>query len=111
MAAPSTIEISNMKVWNLHKHYFNNRQMYVQQGRAIVAAIRVMLQKAAQSQPGNPTISEDDIAASFRVWLLNDRNWTAYLAKKSHMTHALHVTMTDIMARFIASEAYVDITK
>lgn len=112
MAAPSTIEISNMKVWNLHRHYFNNRQMYVQQGRAIVAAIRFMLLKAGSpSQPGNPTVPEDDISASFRVWLLNDKNWTAYLAKKSHMTHALLVTMTDTMARFIASEAYVDITK
>jgi hypothetical protein len=113
MAAPSIIEISNMKVWNLHKHYLYNRQMYVQQGRAIVAAIRVMLQKAAsaQSQSGSPTVFEDDIAASFRVWLLNDKNWTAYLAKKSHMTHATLVTMTDTMARFIASEAYVDITK
>jgi hypothetical protein len=112
MAAPSITEISNMKVWSLHKHYFNNRQMYVLQGRGIVAAIQVMLQKAAaQTQPASATVSEDDIAASFRVWLLNNRNWTAYLAKKSHMTHAVLVTMTDTMARFIAWEAYVDITK
>jgi hypothetical protein len=114
MAAPSLVEVSNMKVWNLHRHYFNNRQMYVLQGRGIAAAIRVMLQKAAaaaHTQPASATVSEDDIAASFRVWLLNDKNWTAYLAKKSHMTHAVVVTMTDTMARFIAWEAYVDITK
>jgi hypothetical protein len=109
MAAPSTIEILNMKVWNLHMHYFNNRQMYVQQGRAIVAAIRFMLMKAGH--PGNPTVPEDDISASFRVWLLNDQNWTTYLSTKSHMPSALLVTMTDTMARFIASEAYIDITK
>jgi hypothetical protein len=107
MAAPSIIEISNMKVWSIYNHYFNNRQMYVQQGKGIVAAIRVMLQKVGAVS----TVSEDDIAASFRMWLLNDKNWTAYLAKKSHMTHAMLVTMTDTMARFVASEAYADITK
>jgi hypothetical protein len=111
MAAPSTTEISNMKVWSIHQNYFNNRPMYVQQGRGIVAAIRIMLQKVPQTQPASVTVPEDDIAASFRTWLLNDRNWGAYLAKKSHMTHAVHVTMTDTMARFIAWEAYVDITK
>ena len=111
MVAPSSTEMSNMKVWNLHTHYFNNRPMYVQQGRAIVAAIRTMLQKAAQTQPANATVSEDDVAASFRVWLLNDKNWTAYLSKKTHMTGAVTVMMTDTMARFIAWEAYVDITK
>ena len=68
MAAPSATEISNMRVWSLHQHYFNNRPMYVQLGRAIVAAIRVMLQKAAQTQPASATVSEDDIAVSFRVW-------------------------------------------
>lgn len=113
MAAPSIIEIANMKVWSLYTHYFRNRDMYVRQGKAIVAAIRVMLQKmpAAQGQSGSPTVYEDDIAASFRVWLLNDKNWTAYLAKKAHMTHAMLLTMTDTMARFIASEAYADIIK
>ncbi len=114
MAAPSIVEISNMKVWNLYKHYFSNRRMYVQQGRGIVAAIRVMLQKAvaqAQQPAATATVSEDDIADSLKVWLLSDKNWTAYLAKKSHMTPAAFVTMTDTMARFIASDAYGDITK
>jgi antitoxin component of RelBE/YafQ-DinJ toxin-antitoxin module len=113
MAAPSSIEVSNMKVWSLHGHYIKNRPMYVQQGRAIVAAIRTMLQKAAatQTQPISATVPEDDIATSFRVWLMNDKKWLAYLAKKSHMTGPVVVTMTDTMARFIASEAYVDITK
>jgi hypothetical protein len=111
MAAPSTTEISNMKVWSIYQHYFNNRPMYVQQGRGIVAAIRTMLQKVPQIPPVSVTVFEDDIADSFRTWLLNDGNWGAYLRKKSHMTPAVHITMTDTMARFIAWEAYVDITK
>jgi hypothetical protein len=109
MAAPSITEISNMRVWSLHGHYFNNRSMYVQQGKAIVAAIRVMLQKATQTQPTSATVSEADIAAAFRTWLMNDKNWLAYLAKKSHMTSPVVITMTDTMARFIAWEAYADI--
>jgi hypothetical protein len=102
--APSATEISNMKVWSLYQHYINNRPMYVQQGRAIVSAIQVMLQKAAQTQPASATVSEDDIAVSFRAALLNDKNWTTYLAKKSHMTGPVNFVMTDTMARFIAWE-------
>lgn len=111
MVAPSNTEIANLKFWSLYKHYFNHRQMYVRQGKGIVAGIRVMLQKATHTQPASAIVSQDDIAASFMTWLPNDSNWTAFLAKKSHMTQALQTSMTDTMARFIAWEAYVDITQ
>jgi len=116
MAKPSVVEIQNMKVWSLHGHYFKNRSMYVAEGRAIAAGIRAILQKSqpqtSQSPPPTtPTVQEADIAAGFLSFLNNDKNWTAYLGKKGHMTATLKVVMTDTMARFIAWEAYVDITK
>ena len=88
--------------------------MYVNQGRAIAAGIRTMLQQAqssiTQAQPPILTVAEDDIANAFRSFLLHDPNWMAYLGSKAHMTGPVHLVMTDIMARFIAWEAYVDIT-
>jgi hypothetical protein len=113
MAAPSSVEISNLQVWSLYGHYYKHRRIYVAIGRAVVAGIRVMLSKAqsqAQSQM-NLVVPEDDIVIAFRGWLTNDQNWTAYLAKKSHMTGPVHVLMTDTMARFIAWEAYADMIK
>lgn len=111
MAAPSNVEISNMQVWSLYAHYYKYRQMYVAQGRAIVAGIKTMLSKV-QAQPFmNVSVSEDDIASTFLNWLTNDKNWRAYLAKKSHMTGPLQHVMTDTMARFIAWEAYSDLIK
>jgi hypothetical protein len=50
-------------------------------------------------------------ADAFRSFLLRDPHWTAYLQRKAHMTGPVNYVMTDIMARFIAWEAYVDITK
>jgi hypothetical protein len=35
----------------------------------------------------------------------------AYLRSKAHMTGLVHLVMTDTVARFIAWEAYADITK
>jgi hypothetical protein len=98
-----------MKVWSLYTHDFKRRQMYVSYGRAMVAAIRVMLQAA--HQPANAVVPEDDIAASLRMWLIYDSAWTSYLARKSHMTGRKVQVMTDTMARFIASDAYKDITR
>jgi hypothetical protein len=116
MAAPSLIEIANIKTWNIYAHYFRNRQMYVDQGRAIVAGIRSTLQKlqvSAQAPSGILTIAvaEDEIAAAFVTFLTKDKNWMAYLGRKAHMTGPVHAVMTDTMARFIASEAYVDILR
>src|SRR4051812_11378435 len=113
MAAPSLVEIANMRTWNIYRHYYRNRQMYVTQGRAIAAGIRVMLQKAqsqAQALPLNLTVAEDDIAFGFRSFLLNDARWTAYLRSKAHMTGPVHLVMTDTLARFVAWEAYADVT-
>jgi hypothetical protein len=114
MAAPSPVEIGNMKTWNIYRHYYRNRQMYVDQGRAIVAGIRSILQKAqsyTQTQPLNLTVAEDDIASGLHSFLLNDAHWTAYLRSKAHMTSPMHQTITDTVARFIAWEAYADIIK
>src|SRR5271165_5537006 len=114
MAAPSPVEIANMRTWSIYRHYYRHRQMYVAQGRAIAAGIRTILQKAqshAQAQPLNLTVAEDDIANGFRSFLLNDARWTAYLSTKAHMTGPVHLVMTDTLARFIAWEAYTDITK
>jgi hypothetical protein len=114
MAAPNLIEIANMRTWNIYRHYYRYRQMYVDQGRAIAAGIRTMLNHAqlmTQAQPPNLIVAEDDIANAFRSFLLNDVNWMAYLRSKAHMIGPVHLVMTDIMARFIAWEAYVDITK
>lgn len=113
MAAPNSVETANMRTWSIYRHYFKNRRMYVLQGKAIVAGIKTILQKSqthAQTQPVNLTVAEDDIAAAFRGFLTNDKNWTAYMAKKSHMTGPVHLVMTDTMARFVAWEAYSDIT-
>ena len=49
MAAPNQVEIANMGTWNIYRHYYRYRQMYVNQGSAIAAGIRTMLQKAQQS--------------------------------------------------------------
>lgn len=115
MAAPNPVEISNMRTWNIYNHYYRFRQMYVNQGRAIAAGIRTMLQQAQQSitqaPPANLTVAEDDIANAFRSFLLQDPNWMAYLGRKAHMTGPVNLVITDIMARFIAWEAFVDITK
>ena len=114
MAAPNQVEIANMRTWNIYRHYFRCRQMYVSQGRAIAAGIRTIFQQAqsiTQAQPPNLTVAEDDIASAFRSFLLNDARWMAYLRSKAHMTSLMHLVMTDTMARFIASEAYADITK
>lgn len=114
MAAPNQVEIANMRTWNIYRHYFRCRQMYVNQGRAIAAGIRTILQRTqsvTQAQPPNLTIAEDDIASAFRSFLLNDVNWMAYLRSKAHMTGLVHLVMTDTVARFIAWEAYADITK
>jgi isocitrate dehydrogenase kinase/phosphatase len=111
MAAPNSTEISNLKVWSLYCHYFHNRQMYVNQGRAIVAALRAMQQKAAQTKPATNTVPQDDIAASFMAFLMNDANWKAYLGNKHHMTGPVVAALTDSMARFIAWEAHGDMTK
>ena len=114
MAAPSQVEIANMRTWNIYRHYYRNRQMYVSQGRAIAAGIRTILQQAqliTQAQPPNLTVAEDDIASAFRSFLLNDTNWMAYLGRKTHMTGLVRTVITDAMARFIASEAYADITR
>jgi hypothetical protein len=83
-------------------------------GRAIAAGIRTILQRTqsvTQAQPPNLTVAEDDIASAFRSFLLNDVNWMAYLRSKAHMTGLVHLVMTDTVARFIAWEAYADITK
>jgi hypothetical protein len=112
MAAPSSVEISNMRVWSIYAHYYKNKRMYVTQGKAAVAGIRAMLQKAqnqAQVQVVNPVVPEDDIAAAFRLFLMNDKNWLSYMGRKSHMTGPVVLVMTDTMARFIAWEAYTDI--
>ena len=113
MAAPNPVEVSNMQTWSVYRHYFKNRQMYVAQGRAIAAGIRAILQKAtpAQAQPVNLNIAEDDIATAFVGFLMIDKNWMAYLQKKAHMTGPIYLVMTDTMARFIAWDAYADITK
>ncbi len=114
MGAPSPVEIANMRTWSIYGHYYQHRQMYVAQGRAIAAGIRVILQKAfshAQTQPLNLIVAEDDIASGFRAFLLNDAHWTAYLRRKAHMTGPVHLVMTDTLARFIAWEAYADIIK
>lgn len=114
MAAPSPIEIANMQTWSIYRHYYRNRQMYVDYGRAIASGIKMILQKAqshAQVQPLNLTVPEDDIAAGLRVFLLHDTRWMAYLRRKSHMTAPVHLVMTDTFARFVASEAYIDITR
>jgi hypothetical protein len=114
MAAPNQVEIANMGTWNIYRHYYRYRQMYVNQGSAIAAGIRTILQKVqsiTQAQPPNLTVAEDDIASAFRSFLLNDANWTTYLGRKAHMTGPVHLVMTDTMARFIAWEAYVDITR
>jgi hypothetical protein len=112
--AVNSVEISNMQTWNIHRHYFRNRQMYVDYGRAIAAGIRTMLQKAqsiTQAQPLNLTIAEDEIANAFRTFLLNDPRWMAYLRSKAHIIGPVHLVMTDTMARFVAWEAYADIIK
>jgi hypothetical protein len=114
MAAPNLIEIANMKTWSIHTHYFNNRQMYVTQGRAIVTNLRTMLknaQAAARAQSGITNITENEIATAFITFLTKDKNWMAYLDKKAHMTKLVHAAMTETMARFIASEAYEDIIR
>jgi hypothetical protein len=108
--AVNPIEIANMRTWNIHRHYYRNRQMYVDYGRAIASGIRTMLQKA-QAQPLNLIVAEDDIANAFRSFLLIDSHWMTYLHSKAHMTGPVHLVITDTMARFIASEAYADITK
>jgi hypothetical protein len=111
MAAPSNVEILNMQVWSVHTHYYKYRQMYVAQGRAIVAGIKTMLSKAPPQPLVTLSVSEDDIASAFLFWLMNDKKWQAYLAKKSHMTGPGQHMMTDTMARFIAWEAYSDLIK
>jgi hypothetical protein len=110
--AVNPVEIANMRTWNIYRHYFRNRQMYVDYGRAIAAGIRAMLQKAqsiTQAQPSTLTIAEDEIANAFRTFLLSYPRWTAYLRSKAHMIGPVHLVMTDTMARFIAWDAYADI--
>jgi hypothetical protein len=113
MAAPSPTEIANMRTWSLYGNYYRNRQMYVTQGRAMAAGIRTVLhaQQHAQALPLNLTVAEDDIAVGFRSFLLCDARWMAYLRRKAHTTGPVHLVMTDTMARFIAWEAYTDITR
>lgn len=110
MAVPSQVEIANMRTWSIYSHYYQHRQMYVTQDRAVAAGIRAMLQKA-QAQPPNLNVTEDDIASGLLSFLLADAKWTAYLGKKAHMIAPVRLVMTDTLARYIASEAYVDIIK
>lgn len=114
MAAPNPVEIANLQTWSIYRHYYKHRSMYVTQGRAIAAGIRTILQSAqlhAQAQPIILTIAEDDIARAFRAFLLHDARWTAYSRKKAHITYPVHLLITDILARFIASEAYQEIIR
>jgi hypothetical protein len=110
MAGPSQVEIANMRTWSIYSHYFQRRQMYVTYGRAVAAGIRTILQKA-QAQPPNLNVTEDELASGLLTFLLVDAHWTAYLGRKAHMTGPVRLVMTDTLARFIASEAYADITK
>jgi len=69
-----------------------------------------MVQKATQNSSANTIVPEDKIAESLKLWLERDSRWNGYLANKKHMTGHVAYVMTDTMARFIASEAYGDIT-
>jgi hypothetical protein len=102
MAAPNQIEVANMRTWNINRHYYRYQQMYVDQGRAIAAGIRNTLNRAqlmTQAQPPNLIVAEDDIADTFRSFLLNDVKWMAYMRSKAHMTKCSHnYTAADLAA-------------
>ncbi len=112
MAAPSQLEINNMKVWSLYKHYFKERDLYVGYGRDIVARIRPTVQKPPTSATFVAlAVTKDDIAAVLFMFLSRNPRWLAYLGTKGHMTGAVNIAMTDTMARFIAWEGYLDMIK
>jgi hypothetical protein len=114
MPAPSPVEIANMQNWSLFNHYLKNRQMYVDKGRDLYRAVQAYIQKTqnnAATANQNLIITQDEIAVMVKSWLMNNTHWIPYLKRKPHLPPLLHITLTDIMSRYIAWDGYLDITK
>ena len=110
MSAPSPTEIGKLSGLGLLRHYQRKQSWYIQQGKLLVAGAKFGVSATKTTSGAAYVFSQDEVASMLRLWLIVDQQWLALLKSKPNLPNSQYDTLTDAMSRYVAYDAYIQIT-
>ena len=110
MPVPSPAEIGKLSGLGLLRHYQQKQSWYIQQGKLLVAGAKFGVSATKTTSGAAYVFSQDEVANMLRLWLMVDQQWLALLKSKPNLPNSQYDTLTDAMSRYVAYDAFIQIT-
>lgn len=110
MPAPSLTELGKLSSLGLLRHYQQKQSWYIQQSWILVAAARFGVSATKPASGAVYVFSQDEVAGMLRLWLIVNPQWQALLQSKPNLPNSQYDVLTDSMSRYVAYDAYIQIT-
>jgi hypothetical protein len=110
MPAPSLTEVGKLSSLGLLRHYRQKQSWYIQQGKVLVAAARIGVNSTKSASGAAHVFTQDEVAQMLRLWFMLNPQWEALLQSKPNLPISQYDVITDAMSRYVAYDAYIQIT-
>jgi len=109
MPALSLTERGKLSAWGLIRHYQQNQGWYVQQAKLLVAGAKFGVSATKTASGSAYVFNQDEVGQMLRLWLEVNPQWQALLKSKPNLPVSQYDFLTDVMARHVAYDAYIQI--